>query len=507
MAVAARLPRAGFLAAALLCLGLDIWFWRLPPAQQWTRHDLNIAAGEELVLRAPAANEGLMNLPSPAGQATDLRFERARLGFDTLALMRSAGARPSGDTGPIQWINDASGEAASRISIALTDPAPAAELVLTLEAGSENKNPELELRVSGAELAVSMAAVQAHTPQLAQANMRLIESGHVFRLPGALPVSVDVTDGGSLRLRVSAAPPPWDEAGRYRYLRLGAAGAADRLSLRAFGIRRAGSDDWRLFACAARPGGILWSSASLAAGRCEQGPVAQALTVGGLALRADGFDLNAQGWAWVWAADGTARVGPFARLRQSPAQAAVLLLPALAGLLCAFFAMRPLRGTAKPGGVRVFISYRRQDTAAVAGRLYDHLARAFGPDKVFRDIYRIAPGAEFARVIEQRMAESDAALILIGPRWLERDAAGARRIDAEHDFVRREIAQALQQQKAVVPILVDGTAMPSGADLPADIASLVRFNALDLSDAHFDADIQRLLGMLDPKAAEAGTEG
>jgi len=38
---------------------------------------------------------------------------------------------------------------------------------------------------------------------------------------------------------------------------------------------------------------------------------------------------------------------------------------------------------------KVFINYRREDTAPYAGRLYDRLAEHFGEDQVFIDIDQI----------------------------------------------------------------------------------------------------------------------
>lgn len=143
----------------------------------------------------------------------------------------------------------------------------------------------------------------------------------------------------------------------------------------------------------------------------------------------------------------------------------------------------------------------------MAGRLFDRLALELGRDQVFRDLYGIAPGEQFAQVIEQVLARADAALVLIGPRWLERDAAGARRIDQPDDFVRREVAQALRQKITVLPLLVDGAAMPAAAQLPADIAGLTDYNALDLSDARFDDDLRRLLGALHAVASRKAANG
>ncbi|MBL8485254.1 MAG: toll/interleukin-1 receptor domain-containing protein [Rhodocyclaceae bacterium] len=507
MAPAVRPPRLVWLAAAVLCLALEFWLWRLPLALELPAEPIGLAPGEQLVLRAPAAAEGLLNLHSLPGEAVDLRFEQARLGFDTLALMRSAGAEPSGDSGAIQWLNDAQPGATSVVGVRLPESAAAAELVLGLDAGSRRTQPELEVRVDGAELAVGMASARERSAAVATADMRLIELGQLFRLPGALPVQVDVAAGGSMRIAVSAQPPPWEADGRYRRLRLGATGAPDRLVLRAFGIRRAGNAEWRMFACAAPPRGLLWSSAALAAGRCEQGPVAPGLALSGLALRADGFEFAAGGSAWVWA-DGTARRASLAeRWTRYPAYSAALTVPAAAALLFAVLGLRgpkPARSGPHP---RVFISYRRQDTASMAGRLFDRLALELGRDQVFRDLYGIAPGEQFAQVIEQVLARADAALVLIGPRWLERDAAGARRIDQPDDFVRREVAQALRQKITVLPLLVDGAAMPAAAQLPADIAGLTDYNALDLSDARFDDDLRRLLGALHAVASRKAANG
>ncbi|MBP6708740.1 MAG: toll/interleukin-1 receptor domain-containing protein, partial [Candidatus Accumulibacter sp.] len=80
---------------------------------------------------------------------------------------------------------------------------------------------------------------------------------------------------------------------------------------------------------------------------------------------------------------------------------------------------------------RIFISYRRTDSIAYAGRLYDHLRQHFGPDKVFMDIDGIAPGEDFVKVLEARVAGSDVVIALIGPTWLNASNAAGRRIDQD----------------------------------------------------------------------------
>src|SRR5687768_4057969 len=92
----------------------------------------------------------------------------------------------------------------------------------------------------------------------------------------------------------------------------------------------------------------------------------------------------------------------------------------------------------------VFISYRRDDSAGHAGRLYDHLKRAFGIDGVFMDLDNIGRGDTFAETLTAKLRESDVLIAVVGRRWLTlTDAAGQRRLDNPDDWVREEIRTAL----------------------------------------------------------------
>ena len=146
----------------------------------------------------------------------------------------------------------------------------------------------------------------------------------------------------------------------------------------------------------------------------------------------------------------------------------------------------------KQSGNRVFISYRRDDAAGYAGRLEEALERLLGPGSVFRDVLDIPPGEDFVAAIRAHLAGAQAVLVLIGPRWAGHEAPGARRIDDPGDFVRLEVAVALDSGTRVVPVLLPGAQMPAEADLPEPLKPLARRNALGLSDAHWDADIGRL---------------
>ena len=142
----------------------------------------------------------------------------------------------------------------------------------------------------------------------------------------------------------------------------------------------------------------------------------------------------------------------------------------------------------------IFISYRREDSAGYAGRLHEALERRFGRGQVFRDAETLEPGQDFVEAINARLRRCRVCLVLIGQEWLNaRDAAGRRRLDHEHDYVRLEIAAALARPDVVViPVLVEDEKMPADTDLPDAIRPLSRRHAVSLRDESWDFDVDRL---------------
>src|SRR5437762_10003422 len=66
---------------------------------------------------------------------------------------------------------------------------------------------------------------------------------------------------------------------------------------------------------------------------------------------------------------------------------------------------------------RIFISYRRDETAYPAGWLYDRLSGHFGHGQVFKDIDSIQLGDDFVEVITRAVGSCDVLLALIGNEW------------------------------------------------------------------------------------------
>jgi alkylated DNA nucleotide flippase Atl1 len=164
---------------------------------------------------------------------------------------------------------------------------------------------------------------------------------------------------------------------------------------------------------------------------------------------------------------------------------------------------------------RIFLSYRREDTRHVVGRVGDRLTDHFGDERVFVDVDTIEPGLDFAEAIAAAVGSCQVLLALIGDRWLvSTDRTGRRRLDDSNDLVRLEIQAALERNIRVIPVLVDGVAMPTAEELPPSLAGLARRQAFELSYSRFRDDARRLVGLLDrllaappPSPATAPTPG
>jgi hypothetical protein len=151
----------------------------------------------------------------------------------------------------------------------------------------------------------------------------------------------------------------------------------------------------------------------------------------------------------------------------------------------------------KPAGAGastgVFISYRRSEAAAYARGLYESLVERFGRERVFLDLKNIGLGEDFVEAITAA-AESCAVMIVLVSRGWSRGAQGQEGVD---DYVRLEVATALGRKIRVIPILIQGAAMPAPKDLPADLSPLARRNALALSDTRWDGDVGELIETLE----------
>lgn len=159
---------------------------------------------------------------------------------------------------------------------------------------------------------------------------------------------------------------------------------------------------------------------------------------------------------------------------------------------------------------RVFLSYRRDDSGDVTGRLYDRLIERFGSAQVFKDVDSIPPGVDFRTYLNEQIGTCDVMLAVIGAGWLAPDASGRRRIDDPADFVRMEIEAALERDVPIVPVLVGGAGVPQADQLPETLAALAYRQAQVVrADPDFHRDVDRLLQGLDRlgEVAQRGRSG
>jgi TIR domain len=145
----------------------------------------------------------------------------------------------------------------------------------------------------------------------------------------------------------------------------------------------------------------------------------------------------------------------------------------------------------------IFISYRREDSRDVVGRLADRLRRSYAEHDLFLDIDTVTPGSDFAQTLADRVNRCQVMLAVIGPGWLTaRKKDGARRLDDPKDYVRSELAAALGRGVPVIPVLVSGAALPDAANLPDDLKGLAMRQKVDLRYERFNADADALISVL-----------
>ena len=144
---------------------------------------------------------------------------------------------------------------------------------------------------------------------------------------------------------------------------------------------------------------------------------------------------------------------------------------------------------------RIFVSYRIDDSAAYTDRISDPLRKFFGQENVFKDIDSILPGSDWRRILRDELGRSDLLVVVIGRRWLNIvDEAGRRRLEAPEDFVRFEVETALDRKIPIMPLLVNGAALPKPGDLPESIRRLADFQAARVRrDPDFQDDMERVV--------------
>jgi hypothetical protein len=157
----------------------------------------------------------------------------------------------------------------------------------------------------------------------------------------------------------------------------------------------------------------------------------------------------------------------------------------------------------EPNGV--FICYRRDDSAGDARMIAACLVKRFGPRRVFMDVDSIAPGSEFENVLHETLRSCAVVLVLIGIHWLTIfDDEGRRRLDNSGDYVRREVRDAMNTGRTVIPVLLGRAKMPAEDKLPPDLKRLVKLQGFELRHERFQADLSELVKYVVDRVGQPG---
>jgi hypothetical protein len=139
---------------------------------------------------------------------------------------------------------------------------------------------------------------------------------------------------------------------------------------------------------------------------------------------------------------------------------------------------------------KIFLSYRRDDSRHIADRIFDRLKQNYRRDEVFKDVSSIPVGENFVAFIKSRIISAEVVLVIIGNDWVDTFAKRQGQVD----FVKEEIASALQLDKNIIPVFVEGVkAVPLQA-LPVEIQAVAQLQGIEVRpDPDFDQDIAKLI--------------
>ena len=146
----------------------------------------------------------------------------------------------------------------------------------------------------------------------------------------------------------------------------------------------------------------------------------------------------------------------------------------------------------------IFISYRRSDSEAITGRIYDRLVDKFSYEEIFKDVDSIPEGVSFPEYLKKALEKACVMVVVIGSTWLTvADENGLNRLKDPRDYVRMEIKTALRLNIPIIPVTVSNAIMPKRSDLPKELRELCNRNGQPIrSDPDFHQDMDRLVSQL-----------
>ncbi len=161
-----------------------------------------------------------------------------------------------------------------------------------------------------------------------------------------------------------------------------------------------------------------------------------------------------------------------------------------------------------PTGPMIFLSYRRNDSEHITGRIRDCLAARFGDEAIFRDVDSIPVGTRFRDKIEETIKAADCLVAIIGPHWMDDRESRPPGAEPAEDYVCLELESALRIALPLVPVLVEGAEMPSGERLGPSLRVLGGINAVTIpEEPYFRIGVDRLIEAIEELTAPTALAG
>jgi len=135
--------------------------------------------------------------------------------------------------------------------------------------------------------------------------------------------------------------------------------------------------------------------------------------------------------------------------------------------------------------VEIFLSYRRDDLAATAGRIYSELTHAFGKKSIFIDYENLDSGEHLERIIH-KVRKSKVLIAMIGKNW------NTDRLNEKSDYVRRELETAYNEGLHIIPVLDGYSRLPNKQNLPKSLHFILNLNFISLHMDDWNFGIMKL---------------
>jgi len=142
----------------------------------------------------------------------------------------------------------------------------------------------------------------------------------------------------------------------------------------------------------------------------------------------------------------------------------------------------------------IFISYRREGGSTFSSILYSELCKFFAAENIFKDVNTLTPGSNFKKEIEIALDKSSIFLLLVDKNWLQlQNEKGEKKLFSKNDFVRNEIAMAIEKNLEIIPVLFENGTMPAEKELPLTVRSLCNKHAFTIHVESVISDLKLLI--------------